>query len=244
MSTPPPPTTVAGLTGEVAVVVGAAGGIGAAVADALRAAGAIVRGWDLAPASGVESVDVTDPDSLARRWRSTEERDGPITVLVSAAGVMSDDWDRCMAVNAGGVRNVLDVALAAMTPRRRGAVVVLSSNAGATPRAAMPAYAASKAAATAYARSVGIDAAAAGVRVNIVSPGSTDTPMLAGMLADDEAREAVLTGDPARYRLGIPLGRIATPADIAATVVFLASEAARHITLHDLRVDGGATLDQ
>lgn len=249
MSTPSP--AVPGLAGEVAVVTGAAGGIGAAVAEAMTQAGATVRRWDLvgtavaeSGGSGIETVDVTDPDAVTRAWAGTEERDGPIGVLVCAAGVMTDDWDACMAVNAGGVRNTLDVALPAMVSRRRGAVVVLSSNAAATPRAAMPAYSASKAAATAYARSVGIEAATAGVRVNIVSPGSTDTPMLSGMLSDETARDRLLTGDPNRFRLGIPLGRIAGPADIAATVVFLASDAARHIALHDLRVDGGATLDQ
>ncbi|MFT3662982.1 MAG: SDR family oxidoreductase [Gordonia sp. (in: high G+C Gram-positive bacteria)] len=236
--------TVPGITGAVVAVTGAAGGIGAATCTALRAAGAVVQAWDLVAGDGIDALDVTDRDAVARAWVAAERRHGPIDVLVSAAGVMSDDWDRCLAVNATGVRNLLDAAIPAMTGRRRGSVVVVSSNAAATPRAAMPAYAASKAAATSYARSVGIDAAAAGVRVNIVSPGSTDTPMLGGMLHDDAARAAVLTGDPGRFRLGIPLGRIAAPEDIAATILFLASDAAKHMVLHDLRVDGGATLDQ
>ncbi|UQE76357.1 SDR family oxidoreductase [Gordonia sp. PP30] len=236
-------TVVPGVTGETVAVTGAAGGIGSAVCAALRTAGATVVAWDLA-GDGIEPLDVTDTAAVAAAWADAERRHGPITGLICAAGVMSDDWDRCLAVNAGGVRNLLDAALPAMIERRRGSVVVISSNAAATPRAAMPSYAASKAAATAYTRSRGIDAAAAGVRVNIVSPGSTDTPMLTQLLDDDTARQAVLDGDPARFRLGIPLGRIAAPADIAETVLFLASDAARHITLHDLRVDGGATLDQ
>ena len=245
---------IPGLAGEVAAVTGAAGGIGAAVVTALRAAGATVVAWDLAGGSPtdeaaadgthVEHLDVTDRAGVQRRWADAEAQLGPISVLVSAAGVMDDDWDRCLAVNAGGARNMLDTALAAMTPRGRGSVVVISSNAAATPRAAFPAYAASKAAATSYARSVGIDAAVAGVRVNLVSPGSTETPMLTGMLDDDAARQALLEGTPQRFRLGIPLGRVAQPADIADAAVVLASDAARHIVLHDLRVDGGATLDQ
>lgn len=234
---------VPGVTGEIAVVTGAAGGIGAAVCTALRAAGATVEGWDLHATSVIRGVDVTDRVAVGDAWAAAEERHGPIGLVVSAAGVMSDDWDRCLAVNAGGVRNLLDVAVPAMSTRHHGCAVVVSSNAGATPRAAMAAYAASKAAATSYARSVGLSAAPAGVRVNVVSPGSTDTPMLRGMWASEDDRNAVLAGDAAQFRLGIPLGRIADPTDIANTVVFLASDAARHITLHDLRVDGGATLD-
>jgi 2,3-dihydro-2,3-dihydroxybenzoate dehydrogenase len=107
----------------------------------------------------------------------------------------------------------------------------------------MAEYAASKAAATSYTRSVGLAVAGHGIRVNVVSPGSTLTPMLTGMWTSDTDRERVLTGTPEQFRLGIPLGRIADPADIASTAVFLLSDAARHITMHDLRVDGGATLD-
>ncbi|GAC58905.1 putative 2,3-dihydro-2,3-dihydroxybenzoate dehydrogenase [Gordonia hirsuta DSM 44140 = NBRC 16056] len=242
--TAPGSPPIAGIGGRVAAVTGAAGGIGSAVAGALRAAGATVVAWDLHPGPGVGLLDVTDARAVSRAWSAAEQTHGPIDILISAAGVLSDDWDQCLAVNATGVRNVLDAALEPMCRRRSGSVVVISSNAAATPRAAMPAYAASKAAATAYTRSVGIDAATCGVRVNIVSPGSTETAMLAGMVHDDASRAAVLAGDPDRFRLGIPLGRLAQPADIAETVLFLSSDAARHITLHDLRVDGGATLDQ
>ena len=83
-----------------------------------------------------------------------------------------------------------------------------------------------------------------GIRVNIVSPGSTDTAMQQAMWALGSSREAVIAGDPARWRLGIPLAKIATPDEIARAVLFLLSDQASHITLHDLRVDGGATLDQ
>jgi 2,3-dihydro-2,3-dihydroxybenzoate dehydrogenase len=233
---------VEGITGRRAVVTGATGGIGRAVVDALTAAGADVHGWDL-DGDSVRAVDVSDREAVMSAWKAVENDSGPIDLAVSAAGVLSDDWDLCMAVNAGGVRNLLDVAVESMTHRRRGCAVVISSNAGATPRARMAPYAASKAAATSYARSTGLAVAGHGVRVNIVSPGSTDTPMLRGMWTSDDDRDAVLAGDPAQHRLGIPLQRIADPTDIAAAVVYLASDAARHVTMHDLRIDGGATLD-
>ncbi|WP_231894372.1 MULTISPECIES: SDR family oxidoreductase [Gordonia] len=230
------------LAGTRAVVTGAAGGIGAAVTALLRAHGSSVDAWDLVHDSGIRRVDVTDRQAVGEAWRAATQT-GPVDIVISAAGVMSDDWDTCMAVNAGGVRNLLDVSLDDLTARRSGSVVVVSSNAGATPRSGLAAYGASKAAATSYARSLGLRVAPYGVRVNIVSPGSTDTPMLRGMWTDDADRDRVLAGEPDAYRLGIPLGRIASPEDVASTVVFLASNAARHITMHDLRVDGGATLD-
>ncbi|MDL9935867.1 SDR family oxidoreductase [Gordonia sp. ABSL1-1] len=234
---------VPGIAGRRVVVTGAAGGIGTAISAALTAAGAHVRRWDRQATADILGVDVTDRTQVTDAWHTEERRSGPIDLVVNAAGILSDDWDACMAVNAGGVRNVLDVATAAMVPRRRGSIVVISSNAGATPRTGMAAYAASKAAATSYARSVGLRVAPSGVRVNIVSPGSTDTAMLRGMWTSADDREATLVGSPDQYRLGIPLQRLADPADIADSVLFLASDAARHITLHDLRVDGGATLD-
>ncbi|MEE3850353.1 SDR family oxidoreductase [Gordonia sp. LSe1-13] len=238
MSTAP----IAGIDGRTAVVTGASGGIGRAVVDALAAAGATVHAWDLDAGAG-RRVDVTDRSGVESAWQETEQQAGPVDLLVHAAGVLSDDWAVCMAVNATGVRNVLDVAMTAMSTRRAGAAVVISSNAGATPRADMAAYAASKAAATSYTRSVALAVASSGVRVNIVSPGSTDTSMLRGMWSSDADRDTVIAGNPGRFRLGIPLQRIADPDDIAAAVVYLASDAARHVTMHDLRVDGGATLD-
>ncbi|TYB50613.1 SDR family oxidoreductase [Nonomuraea sp. PA05] len=107
------------------------------------------------------------------------------------------------------------------------------------------AYAASKAAARMFTRCLGLEVARHGIRCNVVSPGSTDTAMLRALWSGedpDEALSATLAGDPGAFRVGIPLGRVADPADIADAVVFLCSERARHITMHDLLVDGGATL--
>jgi 2,3-dihydro-2,3-dihydroxybenzoate dehydrogenase len=106
----------------------------------------------------------------------------------------------------------------------------------------MAAYCASKAASAMFTRCLGLELASYGVRCNVVSPGSTETSMLHALWHDESGRAATLGGSPADFRLGIPLGRIAAPEDIAEAVTFLASARARHITMHDLRVDGGATL--
>ncbi|WP_067715982.1 SDR family oxidoreductase [Nocardia yamanashiensis] len=262
------------------VVTGAAGGIGAAVAAALAPGARAVALWDRDPRVhevAVEiktrttgsviaaEVDITDAHAVTAAFDDLVATHGPIDVVVHAAGALypgspleidPDAWTECLAVNATGVVHVTQRAAREMVAAGRGAIVVISSNAAATPRVGMAAYGAAKAAATAFTRSLALQVAPLGVRVNLVSPGSTDTPMLRGMFADPAqplagtarpldaaARTALLEGDPEVYRLGIPLRRIAAPADIAAAVRFLVSDDARHITMHDLRVDGGATLD-
>lgn len=202
------------------------------------------------------TVDITDPDAVRVAFDRLAGEHGRVEVLVHAAGVMVggtalelgvDDWARCLTVNATGTMLVTQRAATDMAAAGSGSIVVVSSNAAAAPRVGMAAYGAAKAAATAFTRSLALQVAPTGVRVNLVSPGSTDTAMLRDMFGgtplDDAAETALLDGDPAAYRLGIPLRRIAAPADIASAVHFLASDGARHITMHDLRVDGGATLD-
>ncbi|MBL1074663.1 SDR family oxidoreductase [Nocardia sp. 2] len=219
-------------------------------------------------------VDVADRKSVEAAFDRLTAAHGPADVLVHAAGVMDagtalditpESWDRSFAVNATGTMHVTQRAARDMTAAGRGAIVVVSSNAAATPRVGMAAYCASKAAATAFTRALALQVAPFGVRVNLVSPGSTNTAMLRGLQPaadtggvagssaldeavrprplDPAAHAALLDGDPGAYRLGIPLRRIAEPADIAAAIRFLVSDDARHITMHDLRVDGGATLD-
>ncbi|MFD3705564.1 SDR family oxidoreductase [Nocardia sp. NPDC058658] len=201
-------------------------------------------------------VDITDAEAVHAAFDKLTADYGTVDVLVHAAGIMvggsplevtAADWARCLSVNATGTMLVTQRAAADMVAAGRGSIVVVSSNAAATPRVGMAAYGAAKAAAVAFTKSLALQVAPLGVRVNLVSPGSTDTTMLRDMFGgaplDDAAETALLDGDPAAYRLGIPLRRIAAPADIASAVHFLASDGARHITMHDLRVDGGATLD-
>lgn len=241
-----------GASTEVAVVTGAASGIGAAVADALRSRGARVASCDLTASYGPDSfaLDVADSAAVEEVFSQVETQLGPITTLVNAAGVLlpakltdtSDaDWEAAFAVNSTGVFNTIRCAARHMIPRRRGAVVTVSSNAGGVPRQGTGGYAASKAAATHLTRCFGLELAEFGIRCNVVCPGSTDTPMLRTLLGDD-AESVAVAGSPESFRLGIPLRRIASPSDVAEAVSFLSSEAARHLTMQELQVDGGATL--
>lgn len=243
---------------------GAAGGIGRAVCRGLVAAGADVVAWDNAPeVTAIEGVAASVID-LSQGVADAVAALGPVDGLVHAAGVLTDNraldsdldpWREQWAGNVLAAVNVCAPIARGMVERGGGAIVGVTSNAAATPRAGMAAYGATKAALQSYLRTLALETAPFGVRCNTVSPGSTDTAMLrrlhrdgapAVALADpltaDETGR-VVAGDPATFRLGIPLGRVAHPDDVAAACLFLLSDAARHVTMHDLRVDGGATFD-
>ncbi|MGW4383868.1 2,3-dihydro-2,3-dihydroxybenzoate dehydrogenase [Kitasatospora sp. NPDC004531] len=246
------PDTGDGFGGRVALVTGAAQGIGAAVAALLAARGATVVGCDLrGGASGVRELDVTDAAAVQALVASVEDELGPVEVLVNVAGVLRPapaleiadaDWQHTFAVNTTGVLHTCRAVGRRMADRGRGSIVTVGSNAAGVPRTGMAAYAASKAATAMFTRCLGLELAGSGVRCNLVSPGSTDTAMQRGLWTDPDAELRVLRGDLAGYRVGIPLGRIGAPEDVAEAVAFLAGDRARHITMHDLYVDGGATL--
>ncbi|MEU8204217.1 2,3-dihydro-2,3-dihydroxybenzoate dehydrogenase [Streptosporangium sp. NPDC049046] len=251
---------------KTALVTGAAGGIGEAVVRALAAEGIAVAAMDanaealntlvkeLAEAGHRVQGFVADVASSAEVDAMVEraERDlGPIDYLVNAAGVLrvgagaslsDDDWDTTFAVNATGVFHVSRAVANRMIPRGSGAIVTLASNAARTPRWNMAAYAASKAAASSFTKCLGLELAKHGIRCNVVAPGSTDTPMLTSLWNGDDALRISIEGAPETFRVGIPMGRLARPADVADAVLFLLSDRAAHITLQDLTVDGGAAL--
>ena len=250
-------------TNKTAVVTGAAQGIGAAVVRALAERGARVAALDT-NADGLAILaaelggpvtpfptDVRDSAAVEETIDRIERDLGSIDILVNVAGILrmnsvasltDDDWAATFAVNTTGVFNISRAVTRRMVPRRSGVVVTVGSNAATTPRMRMAAYAASKAASAQFTKCLGLELAQYGIRCNVVSPGSTDTAMQRQLWTDAAAgAELVIRGDLETHRLGIPLARLADPSDIAEAVVFLASDRARHITMHDLRVDGGAT---
>lgn len=247
-----------GFENTIALVTGAGGGIGAALVRQLLGSGCVVVATDLAapalpphPRLHPRALDVTDSTAVDLLVEATEAQLGPIGFGISVAGVLQvgdvtgiDDaqWHHVFAVNADGVFHLGRALARVMTPRGQGAIVTVSSNAAGVPRHGMAAYAASKAAATMFTRCLGLELAQHGIRCNIVAPGSTLTPMQTGMWADDKGAQQVIDGNPATYKAGIPLRKLATPDDIAQAVMFLLSDQAGHIAMSDLYVDGGATL--
>jgi len=247
---------LSGFEGTLALVTGADGGIGRALVRLLVASGCRVVATDRQrPPEGegiiARALDVTDSAAVDVLVAEVESSVGPIRFGVNVAGALAtgpvvgtDDaaWRAVFAVNADGVFHVSRALARVMAPRRAGAMVTVSSNAAGIPRHGMAAYAASKAAATMFTRCLGLELAPLGIRCNIVAPGSTLTPMQTGMWADDDGARQVIAGNPATYKSGIPLGKLADPEDVAHAVMFLLSDQAGHVAMSDLYVDGGATL--
>ncbi|MCX4977237.1 2,3-dihydro-2,3-dihydroxybenzoate dehydrogenase [Streptomyces sp. NBC_00620] len=255
------------LAGRLALVTGAGRGIGEAVVAALLEQGARVLATDLAFENvpdladkygeqvTARPLDVTDAAAVEALVAEAERTLGPLDIAVNVAGILrssdvldltDEDWAATFAVNTNGVFHVSRSVARRMAVRGRGSIVTVASNAAGIPRAGLAAYAASKAAAVMFTKCLGLEVASRGVRCNTVSPGSTLTDMQRALWTastdQEEATRRVIEGDLATHRTGIPLGRIADPADIADAVAFLVSDRARHVTMHDLYVDGGATL--
>jgi NAD(P)-dependent dehydrogenase (short-subunit alcohol dehydrogenase family) len=243
------------LAGRVAAITGGARGIGYAVAERAVAAGARVALLDLDAERGGESagvlgdqgpvsfhrVDVRDEASVARALAAAAGEHGPVDVLVNNAGgnahddpaqMSSEQWDAVMALNLKAAWLGARAVLPGMVAAGGGAIVnVASIHARLTARGYFP-YPAAKAGLVGLTRSLALEVADRGVRVNAVSPGWTNTePVAAGLAADPEEHERIL---------GVhPLGRIAEPAEIAAVICFLASDAASFVTGAEWAVDGG-----
>lgn len=258
---------IEGVAGRVALVVGAAGGIGLACARAFGDAGATVALADVdearvrvaardlhATSATAFTVDLSDPTEAATLVERVVLEHGRLDIVVSAAGYLRpaslldltvDDWDLTHAINLRG--NVLLAQAAARSFIERGTpgrIIVFASMVSRIARLNNVAYASSKAALVQAVRCMALELAPHGITVNAVSPGSTATPMLleTQMRGSPKALDEAIHGDLATWRLGVPLGRLAEPADQAAAALFLAGDAARHITGHELVVDGGQSV--
>lgn len=251
---------------RTAIVTGASQGIGRGIVLALLAEGcrviALSRAAEklaaLTAGAGAqadrlvtEAMDVADSAQFAARLQAWIARFGGIDHLVNAAGVLEPG--RLLDSPADAIRRVVETNFLAtleltlpvarhMAERRQGSIVTIASNAGTTPRVGLGSYPASKAAIIHAMKCLGLELAPLGVRCNVVSPGSTDTEMQRQTQAATTGMEGVLNGDAKTWRLGIPLRRLAAVEDVADLVLFLLSDRARHITMENIVIDGGATL--
>ena len=235
------------LTGRTVWCTGAASGIGLAVADAARAAGARLVRLDrahtgVAQRDGdlVVGLDVRHALAVNEVAAELDARGWAADVLVNCAGIardamswrLADDaWDDVLDVNLSGAFRMARAVIPGMRARRAGAIVSIASINGLRGKAGQANYSASKGGLIALTRTLARELGPSGIRVNAVAPGFIDTDMTARLPLDVRLRAV---GEAA-------LGRAGEPADVAAAVVFLASPLARHVTGHVMVVDGGQT---
>ena len=241
------------LQGRIALVTGASQGIGRACAIALAQAGATValaarnEGKLAEAVAEIEAaggqaaafgLDLASEESIKASAKAVLERFGKVEILVNNAGITRDglmmamkraDWDNVLGTNLTGAFLLTQAVLRPMLKNRWGRIINISSVVGRTGQAGQVNYAASKAGLIGMTRSLAREVASRGITVNAVAPGYIETPMTAAL--DAQQRAAILAQ--------IPLGRVGTDAEIAQSIVFLASDAAGYITGHVLDVNGG-----
>ena len=240
------------LTGKIALVTGASRGIGAAIAQALAAQGAIVvaaaRGTNAAATveaivarggkAEAAGVDVTDPDGVQTLVAGALARHGRVDILVNNAGIARDqlmmrmkrdEWDAVIATNLTAAYTCTQAVLRPMIKQRGGRIINISSVVGQMGNAGQVNYAASKAGLIGMAKALAREVASRGITVNVVAPGLIETDMT----------RALPPGTAEAWVSQIPLGRLGVPEDVANTVCFLASDEAAYITGQVVAVNGG-----
>jgi len=241
------------LTDQKALVTGASGGIGGAIARALHAQGATVvlagtrrdaldaLAGELGDRTHVVTADLSQPDEPDRLIKEAEAALGQIDILVNNAGITrdglamrlrDDDWQAVLDVNLTAGFKLIRAALRGMLRRRHGRIVSITSVVGVAGNPGQANYAASKAAMIGMSKSIAAEVAARGITVNCVAPGMIATAMTDKLTDDQRARMAA----------AIPADRFGAPEDVAASVVYLASAEAAYITGQTLHVNGGMVM--
>jgi 3-oxoacyl-[acyl-carrier protein] reductase len=241
------------LTGKYALVTGASGGIGADIARALHSAGAVVAlsgtrveplealAAELGERSHVLPCNLSDAEAVEALPKQAIEAMGAMDILVNNAGItrdnlfmrMSDEeWAQVLEVNLTSTMRLCRGALRGMMKSRWGRIINISSIVGATGNPGQGNYAAAKAGMVGMSKSLAYEVASRGVTVNCVAPGFIATPMT-DKLNDDQK---------AAINVKIPAGRMGTPEEIAAAVLYLASNEAGYVTGATLHVNGGMAM--
>ncbi|HEY7440718.1 MAG TPA: SDR family NAD(P)-dependent oxidoreductase [Acidimicrobiia bacterium] len=239
------------LRGKVAVVTGAASGIGKATAARFADEGAIVVGMDVTEADGVVALDVRAEAAVETALAAVQEEHGRIDALVNAAGVAGggpahivpgDEWDRVVDINLKGTFLTNKHAITLMLEQlpnavgERGSIVNLASIEGLEGTEGGSAYNASKGGVVILTKNLALDYGRRGIRVNCICPGFIDTPMMAAVFDMDD-----MEGVRESFVEAHALGRCGEPAEIAAAALFLASDDASFVTGSAMVVDGGYT---
>lgn len=241
------------LTGKTALVTGASGGIGRAVAEALHGAGATVglHGTreavlkEVADALGgrahVLPANLSEAGAPAELGKAAEAAMGQVDILVNNAGITRDnlamrlkdeDWDAVIRVNLNAGFQLARTLLRGMMKRRHGRIVSITSIVGQTGNPGQTNYAAAKAGTVGWSKSLAQEVASRGITVNCLAPGFIETAMTADL--PDEQK--------AKLNEAIPAGRMGTGADIAAGVIYLASDEAAYVTGQTLHINGGMAM--
>lgn len=241
------------LSGKAALVTGASGGIGGAIARALHGAGAKVllagtRADKLAALKDalgeravVATADLADPTAADTLVRAAEEQFGALDILINNAGLTKDglamrmkdeDWAKVIEVDLTAGFRLARAALRGMMKRRWGRIIGIGSIVGSTGNPGQANYAAAKAGMIGMTKALAAEVASRGITVNCVAPGFIDTAMTKVLSPEQKAK----------LETAIPMGRQGTPDEVAACVLFLASEESRYVTGHTLHVNGGLAM--